>query len=54
MVTDLSGTSILSNDFVAIGRQVPRYFWVRAPNVAHVATGGKSGSKNQNLNEDGA
>ena len=41
MVTDFSAKSILSNEFVVIGRAST------APNVAHVATGGL---KNQNLN----
>ena len=53
MVTDFSGTLILSNEFVVMfdirciplfAGQVPTtwgYFWVRAPNVANVATGGK-------------
>ena len=53
MVTDFSGTSILSNEFVIIGRASTDnlgYFWVRAPNVAHVATGGKKWRKKQNLN----
>ena len=41
MVTDFSGTSILSNEFVVICRASTDnlgYFWVRVPNVA---TGGK-------------
>ena len=44
MVTDYSGTSILSNEFVVIGRASTDnlgFFWVCAPNVAHLATGGK-------------
>ena len=44
MVTAFSGTSILSNEFVVIGRASTDnlgVIWVRAPNVAHGATGGK-------------
>ena len=41
MMTDFSGTSILSNEFVVIGRASTDNLGVRAPNVAHVATGGK-------------
>ena len=44
IVTNFFGTSILSNEFVMIGRASTNnlgYFWVCAPNVAHVATGGK-------------
>ena len=43
-MTDFFGTSILSDEFVMIGRTSTDnlgYFWVRAPNVPHVATGGK-------------
>ena len=44
MVTDFSGTSILSNEFVVIGRASTDNLGVllgRVPNVAHAATGGK-------------
>ena len=44
MVTDFFGTLILSNEFVVIGRASTDnlgYFWVCAPNVAHVTTGGE-------------
>ena len=53
MVIDFSGTSIFINEFVEIGRGSTDnlgYFWVRAPNVAHVATGDKKWLKKQNLN----
>ena len=56
MVTDFSGTSILSNEFLVITGKFPTtwgYIWVCVPNVANVATAQvvKSGSKNQNMNE---
>ena len=53
MVTNFSGSSILSNEIVVIGRASTDNLgvrWVCAPNVAHVATGGKKWLKNQNLN----
>ena len=52
-MTDFSGTSILSNEFVVIGRESTdnlevllglRQMWPMSPQVA------KSGLKNQNLN----
>ena len=48
MVTNCSGSSILGNEIVVISRASTDnlgVLWVCAPNVAHVATGGKSGSK---------
>ena len=55
MVTTFSGTSILSNEFVVIGRASTDnlgVIWVRAPNVAHGVTGGKKWLKKPKSERD--